>query len=97
MVFSWREVLVSAGLGTLLIVLLFYGPRYGFAAVLLSLQMVMFGTVSPLELGLGVITSSELATFIGSHPELRKDRWLVYSDALASSGFLEVGATQGSG
>ncbi|MDP8990027.1 MAG: hypothetical protein M3N41_08110 [Acidobacteriota bacterium] len=88
--FSWREVLVSAGVGTLLIVLLFFGPRHGFAAVLIPLQMVMFGSVNPLERGLSAITSSELARFLESHPELRKDRWLVYSDSLAASGFLNA-------
>ncbi len=86
--FSWREVMLSAGLGTLLILLLIYGPRYAFAAVLIPLQIAIFGTVNPLVRGLDVITSSELATFLESHPELRKDKWLVYSDALASSGFL---------
>jgi hypothetical protein len=86
--FSRGEVLVSAGLGTLLILLLLYGPRYGFAVVLIPLQVAMFGTVNPVERGLEVITSSELAAFVQSHPELRKDKWLVYSDAPAPSGFL---------
>ena len=86
--FSWREVLISACLGTLLIMLLLYGPRRWFAILLIVLQVAMFGTVNPLERGIGVITSSELAAFVQGHPELRKDRWLVYSDALAASGFL---------
>jgi hypothetical protein len=86
--FSRGEVLISACLGTLLIVLLLYGPRPGFAVVLIFLQAAIFGTVNPLERGLGVFTSSELAAFVESHPDLRKDKWLVYSDALAGSGFL---------
>jgi hypothetical protein len=86
--FSWREVLVSAGLGSTLILLLLYGPRYEFAVAVILLQAAVFGTVNPVERGLDVITSSELAAFVESHPELRKDRWLVYSDAQAPSGFL---------
>jgi hypothetical protein len=86
--FSRGEVLLSALLGTLLVMLLLYGPRQGFAVVLILLQAAMFGTVNPLERGLRVFTSSELAAFIESHPALRKDKWLVYSDALAGSGFL---------
>jgi hypothetical protein len=86
--FSWREVLVSASLGTLLILLLLYGPRYEFAVMVILLQAAVFGTVNPVERGLGVITSSNLAAFVQDHPELRKDRWLVYSDTLAPSGFL---------
>jgi hypothetical protein len=86
--FSWREVLLSGSLGTLLIVLLLYGPRYEFAVTVILLQAAVFGVVNPVERGLGVITSSDLAAFVQDHPELRKGRWLVYSDDPAPSGFL---------
>ncbi len=86
--FSRREVLISACLGTLLIVLMLYGPRQGFAAVLILLQAAVFGTVNPVERGLEIFTSSDLAAFIASHPDLRKDKWLVYSDDPGSSGYL---------
>ena len=86
--FSWREVLLGGSLGTLLIVLLLYGPRYEFAVAVILLQAAVFGMVNPIERGLGVTTSSELAAFAQDHPELRKGRWLVYSDDPAPSGFL---------
>jgi hypothetical protein len=86
--FSVREVAISACVGTPLILLLIYRHRRLFAIVLIAPLVVMFGDINPIERGLGVIISSDLAVFVHSHPELLGGKWLVYSDSSAPSGFL---------
>jgi hypothetical protein len=85
--FSWPEVLFSASLGALLIVLLLGRRAREFAVALLVPHILLFGATNPVQRGLPVITSSELAAFTRSDPGLLRGKWLVYSDSLAPAGF----------
>jgi hypothetical protein len=86
--FSGLELAFDACLGAVTILFLLDGRKIALAAMLLVPHALFFGAVNPVERGLDVITSSPLARFVRSHPDLLDGKWMVFGDAHGASGFL---------
>jgi hypothetical protein len=71
-----------------LITLLLSGRKIALAVALVIPQALLFGTVNPLERGVGVFTSSELYKFVRRNPQLLNGKWLLFSRAIVGSAFL---------
>ncbi|HMF74618.1 MAG TPA: hypothetical protein VK604_03055 [Bryobacteraceae bacterium] len=78
--FQSRVVFLAALFVSILVWLLISGRKRLFAVALIVPHAIAFGTVNPVHRGLEVITSSEFYAFVQTHPELRKGKWLVFSD-----------------
>ena len=85
--FSSRYVLFAAIFAGFLVSLLINGRSRLLALCLVGSQAIVFGTVNPVMHGLRVITSSQLYTFVRSHPEVLNGKWIVFSDSVVNSGF----------
>lgn len=83
-----EQLLVAALYFTIVTVALLERRVASLAALLIVPQVIVFGLVNPLDRGLQVVESAPLFQFVHSRPELLRERWLVYSDAVPDSGFL---------
>src|SRR5207248_474518 len=86
--FATYEILFASSVAAALITLLISGPKLALPLALVVPQALLFGTVNPLQRGVGVFTSSDLYRFVRRSPELLNGKWLVFSDSVVKSGFL---------
>ncbi len=84
------QVAVAASYISILIVAIAENRLSLFAVFLLVPQFAVFGVVNPIGRGLRVVESSPLFEFVHTHPELLRDRWIVYSGAVPHSGFFNA-------
>jgi hypothetical protein len=88
--FTAGEVVAAASYATVLILAIVENRPTQFAAWVLLPQVAVFGLVNPVDRGLKVFDSSALFRIVHSRPELRGERWIVYSTSLAHSGYLSA-------
>jgi hypothetical protein len=86
--FTMGAVLFATFFVAGLITLLVSGRKVGLALALVIPQALLFGTVNPVERGVGVFTSSELYKFVRRNPELLNGKWILFSGAVVGSAFL---------
>jgi hypothetical protein len=86
--FTMGQVLFATFFVAGLITLVISGRKLMLALALVIPQALLFGTVNPVERGLGVFTSSELYKFMQRNPELLNGKWLLFSDAVVGSAFM---------
>jgi hypothetical protein len=86
--FTADQVLFATFFVAGLITLLISGRKIALAVALVIPQALLFGTVNPLERGVGVFTSSELYKFVRRNPQLLNGKWFVFSDAVVRSAFV---------
>jgi hypothetical protein len=86
--FTMGQVLFATFFVAGLITLLVSSRKLMLALALLIPQALLFGTVNPIERGVGVFTSSEFYKFIRSNPQLLNGKWLLFSDVVVGSAFM---------
>lgn len=86
--FTTAQVLFATFFTAGLITVLVSGRKLALALALVAPQALLFGTVNPIQRGLGVVTSSELYKFVRHNPQLLNGKWLLFSDAIVNSAFL---------
>ena len=86
--FSWTEVGIATAATTLLIALILNDRKMWLGVALVVPQAMLFGSVNPIQQGIGVVTSSELYRFVQTHKEVLNGKWFVFSDSHITSGFL---------
>jgi hypothetical protein len=86
--FTTGQVLFGGVLAAIPVTLLLMGRRRLLALAVVVPNVLAFGSVNPVQRGLTAITSSELFRFIQGNPSFKNGRWMVFSDAAVSSGFL---------
>ena len=86
--FTLREVLITTVFLTTVVVLILTFNRIAVASILVISQAALFGTVNPIQRGLGVVTDSQLFTFMQRNKQYRTGKWIVFSGEVAPSGFL---------
>jgi hypothetical protein len=85
--FTVRQVVVAAVYTSVLVVALLRNWFPLLAVSVLVPQLVAFGLVNPLDRGFSVLDSAPLFRFIRSHPDLLRDRWIIYADSHVYPGF----------
>jgi hypothetical protein len=86
--FTQGQLLFAAFFVAGLITVLISGRKLALALALVVPQALLFGTVNPLQRGVGVFTSSELYKFVRANPQLLHGKWFVFSDAVVGSAFI---------
>jgi hypothetical protein len=86
--FTTGQVLFSGVLAAIPVTLLLMGRRRLLALAIVVPNVLAFGSVNPVQRGLTAITSSELFRFVQDNPTLKNGKWIIFSDAAISSGFL---------
>jgi hypothetical protein len=86
--FSTHYLVLAAVFTGFLVSLVLHGSSRILAALLVTSQTIVFGTVNPVMHGLGVITESNLYNFVRKHPDLLLGKWVVFSDSVVNSGFV---------
>jgi hypothetical protein len=86
--FSKTAVIGSAVVAAAFVTLLVTGRKRLLALSLVVSQALMFGTVNPLERGIGVFMDSTMRSFIKANPNLLDDKWIVFSGSIVGSGYL---------
>ncbi len=88
--FSKSVVIGSALIAAAFVILLVTGRKRLLALGLVASQALMFGTVNPLERGIGVFTDSTMRSFIKANPNLLNGKWMVFSGSIVASGYLDA-------
>ncbi|MGH9627438.1 MAG: DUF7657 domain-containing protein, partial [Bryobacteraceae bacterium] len=83
---GWQVTI--AAMYTTMVFVVFLENRFKLlVATILLPHIAFFAVVNPVGRGLQAIESTSLFRFVHSHPELLRDRWIVYSDTFADSNF----------
>ena len=86
--FTTSQILFGGVLIALPVALLLIGRKRLLALAVVVPNVLAFGLVNPVQRGLSAITSSELFQFVQRNPSLKNGKWIVFSDAPVSSGFV---------
>ena len=84
------ELFVAATYSTVLIVALVENRVALLATFLIVPQAAIFGHVNPIDRGLRVFESAPLFRVVQASPDLRRHRWIVYTESVAATGFFSA-------
>jgi hypothetical protein len=84
------ELFVAACYTTALIVTMVENRVALLAAFLIVPQAAVFGHVNPIDRGLRTFESAPLFRVIQATPDLRRHRWIVYTESVAATGFFSA-------
>ena len=87
--FSQIAVSFAAVLSTILTLLILENRGRALAIILVASNAYAFGSINPIERGMGVITGSNLYKLVQGNTELLRGKWIVFSDRQELSGFVE--------
>ena len=83
-----RQVFIATAYTTALTVSML-SSWFDLLAILVIVPHIgVFGLVNPIDRGLKVVESAPLFRLVQGTPDLRRHRWIVYSDSVPDSGFL---------
>jgi hypothetical protein len=86
--FEIREVVLFSLFITLLVFLYLERRSRAFALALLVPHVIAFSAVNPVQRGLPMFVDTDLRRFVAARPELLSGKWMVFSDAVVTSGFV---------
>src|SRR5205814_6708147 len=88
--YSLATICAASALFTMAAKCVLEGWVLGFGLVVVVPSVLAYSLVNPVEKGFSTIFGSELFQTVQSHPELRQNKWLVFSPSPTASGFFSA-------